>query len=584
MWRTAVHPNAVTRPTAMLSGGADSYRLGWFATCGLWLFGLTMLLPYLGTSRALTYHEIVFAEPAREMLAHGEFIVPRIAGVPFTDKPPLMAWLIATSMAVFQSEAEWVVRLPSVLAAIGTAWVIAVVAARWFGAQVGALSGFIHLTTVHVMMQARLAECDTLLGLAVAGALGLFGLAMVEGPLGKLTGRWVPWAFYACAAAAFMTKFLAGPLFVVAGVGAFTLIERRWGEVLRWLANPVGIVIALGLTVPWCIAAYLEHPGLLDNVLYHNVGRFSGTLGQNEPPWAYAYLVPFMMLPWSPLLIVGLVQAIRHGLHHDARWRLLAAWSLGGIGVLSLAAFKTKHYAIPALAPLAVISARALVDHLQWRKRATQHWTLLSIAAIVAGVTAAWIVIGKLPRISSDERNMIGVALAFVAVGMTVVLWYERQRHIRGQCIASFATAWCVSLVVQIGIIPFHDSYRHQTEFAAVLNEQWGERAARMTLYLVGLPENQVTYYLRPRLEGENDPLVFLRQVARRPHEQPLDVLGPRWVFELLDQYGEVTQPQHCPQMNRYQTEVDRLTLFRWQPDGAKLAQLPDRLVVPQRR
>ena len=78
------------------------------------LFGASLLLIGLGSSRVLTYHEVVFAEPAKEMLASGDFVVPRIGGVPFTDKPPATAWTIAAAMTLFRSQSEWVVRLPSV--------------------------------------------------------------------------------------------------------------------------------------------------------------------------------------------------------------------------------------------------------------------------------------------------------------------------------------------------------------------------------------------------------------------------------------------------------------------------------------
>ena len=49
--------------------------------------------------RALTYHEVLYAQPAREMLASGDWLQPRMAGQPCNQKPPLTDWLIALSMA-----------------------------------------------------------------------------------------------------------------------------------------------------------------------------------------------------------------------------------------------------------------------------------------------------------------------------------------------------------------------------------------------------------------------------------------------------------------------------------------------------
>ena len=50
------------------------------------------------------------------MLASGDFVVPKIGGVPFTDKAARHGLVIAASMALFHSQSEWVVRLPSVVA------------------------------------------------------------------------------------------------------------------------------------------------------------------------------------------------------------------------------------------------------------------------------------------------------------------------------------------------------------------------------------------------------------------------------------------------------------------------------------
>ncbi len=72
-------------------------------------FGLSMLLTGLG-SRVLTRHETLAAQPAREMLQLGHWIIPTIAGTPRLLKPPTMSWTIAASMALFGRDAEWVAR------------------------------------------------------------------------------------------------------------------------------------------------------------------------------------------------------------------------------------------------------------------------------------------------------------------------------------------------------------------------------------------------------------------------------------------------------------------------------------------
>lgn len=134
--------------------------------------------------RVLTFHEVVFATPAKEMLQSGQWIVPTIAGDPFNDRTPLTAWSIAASMWLFGTDAEWVVRVPNVLFSIAAALLMASMAARWFGKRTGILAGFIELTTLQVLTNGRLAEADMLLCAIATASMYAFAAATVDGPRG----------------------------------------------------------------------------------------------------------------------------------------------------------------------------------------------------------------------------------------------------------------------------------------------------------------------------------------------------------------------------------------------------------------
>ena len=71
------------------------------------------------------------------------WLIPRMIGQPTTHKPPLTNWLISLAMIVCRSQAEWVCRSPSVLAALGTALLTAWLGTRWYGRRVGLLAGFV---------------------------------------------------------------------------------------------------------------------------------------------------------------------------------------------------------------------------------------------------------------------------------------------------------------------------------------------------------------------------------------------------------------------------------------------------------
>ncbi len=70
-------------------------------------------------SRLAEPDETRYAEIPREMLAAGDLVVPRLNGVPYFEKPPLLYWANAASLRLF-GETPWAARLPTRLAGLGT--------------------------------------------------------------------------------------------------------------------------------------------------------------------------------------------------------------------------------------------------------------------------------------------------------------------------------------------------------------------------------------------------------------------------------------------------------------------------------
>src|SRR5690606_13298521 len=125
------------------------------------------------------------------MLRDGHWIIPHFAGEPRMTKPPGTGWVIAAFMWIFRSDAEWVVRLPAVLAAVVTALAVATVSARWFGRLAGVAAGVFQLTIYMVLKQARLAEADMLMCATTTVAMCAFALGVV--PIRNAASARSPW-------------------------------------------------------------------------------------------------------------------------------------------------------------------------------------------------------------------------------------------------------------------------------------------------------------------------------------------------------------------------------------------------------
>jgi 4-amino-4-deoxy-L-arabinose transferase-like glycosyltransferase len=339
-------------------------RLRFSSLLILLAFGAAVLLIDLGSGRVLTRHEVLAAQPAREMLWHGDwrhYILPTFAGVYRTAKPPGMMWLIAGSLALFHTEAEWAARLPSALSGLAVALMIATLAGRWLGNRTGLICGCVQITSWYILMQAKLAEQDMAMAACVCGAMCLLAVHAIDSPSGRISFWPASTLFYALAAGSFILKGPIGLMFIFSSTIAFgvaaMLIDsgkngpenresadseriepagekptsirssstdsaagadtlpparRRLSPLARrvfvFLVNPLGIAILLLFVVGWPLAARHIYPGITRDWNSEAIGTATGKWG-DDPDYFYLYSIPAMLLPWTPFTILGLFVA-----------------------------------------------------------------------------------------------------------------------------------------------------------------------------------------------------------------------------------------------------------------------------------
>ena len=156
-------------------------RLGSKRVTCLLVFSALVLLPGLGSSSRLTYHEAFVAQGAREILDSGNWAYPTINGLPWLEKPPLTWWLVAVLGHCSGTVTETIARFPSGLAAIGLVLGVAVLAARHYGPAIGLLAGCIQATTAWTVVRGRLAETDILLVCLVTWVIVAFDRLIAHG-------------------------------------------------------------------------------------------------------------------------------------------------------------------------------------------------------------------------------------------------------------------------------------------------------------------------------------------------------------------------------------------------------------------
>lgn len=322
------------------------------------------LIATAGAIGLLEPTETRYAEIAREMRASGDYLVPRLDGLPHFHKPPLAYWTLCAGMAVF-GENEWGARLPMTLIAVAALALTAALARRRFAA-LGISPGLAVWTlgaSIYFLLIGRSVASDPVLALAVAG---FWALAPS------------PWAL-AALGAGFLAK---GPVVFVSTVAA-VLAAAAWGRErssLRLLGPGWGWLLFGAVALPWYLVVVSRTPGLARYFLVDQLWeRYTTEVHQRGGSPGYFIAVLLVgALPWTPALIVGAWRLWRERAHAEAR--LLACWLLVPLIFLSFSGSKLPAYLLPSAPAAALIAAYGLQR--QGRAVAWSGAALLGLVAI----------------------------------------------------------------------------------------------------------------------------------------------------------------------------------------------------------
>ena len=371
----------------------------------LWILLLSWLVLFhrLGSTGLLDETEPLFAEAARQMTVTGDWITPYFNGVTRFDKPPLIYWLMAIAYGTIGVN-EWAARLPSAIS--GTLLIgFCFYTLRFFEQKLKSrakilpfLGSAIFALNLQTLFFGRLGYSDMLLSVCFGGSLLSFfwGYAHPENP--KVQTRFYL-AFYGWLALAVLTKGPVGVVLPGTIVLIFLICVGKVREVLREIKLLPGIVIFLGLSVPWYVLAYLRNgDGFISSFFgYHNLGRFTHVVNQHQGAWYFHSLIVLIgFFPWSIYLPVAIAHHLR-----DRSWRqqprsshlglFALIWFAIVLGFFTIAVTKYITYTLP------LVPAAAILVSLWWsdqREKTAPNWGLkasvyvsLALCVTLAAVT-----------------------------------------------------------------------------------------------------------------------------------------------------------------------------------------------------
>jgi 4-amino-4-deoxy-L-arabinose transferase-like glycosyltransferase/membrane-associated phospholipid phosphatase len=482
-----------SRPDSLAAGVARPVaRMRWLA----WVCAVVLAAIDVGARTLTNNDEARFPVLAQFILGGGDWLVPSLNGVPYVNKPPLLAWVIAAASWPIGHVTQLTAVIPSVLAGLITVIVVYRLGRELWNPTTGRYAAAIVATTQGLFIHSRVPMPDMML--TAFGALSLWALHRMRRRQPGLA--WL--AFYAALAAGFWTKGPAGlmPLGVALG---YALLRRRV-EPIGWLRLGPGVLVLAGLLAPWVLAASLREAEAVhttvavDYVLWY-VPQHLSIMTLLTP---IEHLIS-VMVPWAWLAPFALYDAwqLRRGKGAEREAVVLVLlWIVAVFALVSVSQQQRVRYYVPLVPPVSLLLGWWLGTAVVQRRTLSLwpfRWTaaLLGTGAAIAVVWSAaqghllrdaWVM---LPT-STGQTALVIVAGATVIIATELGL--RTQRLTRAVPIAVVAAA------VFLAALNHAEQRQHNAaaDFPAMVRLAAQQRAAGQRIATAGIPALPVAFYL----------------------------------------------------------------------------------------
>lgn len=425
---------SVGSPSSTLSPLADLWRLA--------LGFVALFFLFLGTRPLGNPDEGRYTEIPREMVTTGDYVTPRLDGVKYFEKPPLVYWLTSASIQLGGVN-EFTARFwPALFGVLGA--LLTYSAARaLFDRLTGIFSSVVLATTIFYYGLNRIALLDGVVSVLIAGALFAFIVGVRTADWKKR--RFLFWAFYASMGLAVLAKGLIGLALPCAVVGLWVLLLNRWSQ-LRPFFPFSGSFIVLAIAAPWHLLAARANPDFLWFYFVHeHFQRFTSRVHDRYAPWWY--FVPILiggLFPWIIFFFQSCRRALSGGWRerrsNEVAW-FLVVWIAFIFLFFSKSQSKLPPYILPVFPAAAVLIGAYLARAWNDPERIPLRRPLAVYAflAIAAGAALPFVKVVRDTTLAAELRPwQFCLAGAFVASG-AVVAWFTARGRTRAGLVALIA-------------------------------------------------------------------------------------------------------------------------------------------------
>ncbi len=469
---------------------------------GLWWLLLAVVLIWFAN---LEYCKLTkpdegrYAEIAREMVATGDWVTPRLNGLKYFEKPVLQYWATATAFVVF-GEHEWTARLWTALTGLLGIIMVFFTARRLWGGDAGLLSAAVLASSLLFVAMGHMNTLDMSVAFFMAAGLCGFLLAQHDGATPRETRWWMLLA-WAALALAVLSKGLIGIVLPGAVLVLYTLIERDW-VLWKRLHLVSGLLLFLAIAAPWFIVVSRANPEFAHFFFIHeHFERFLTTAHKRYEPWWY--FIPVLVLgilPW--LLVMG--DALRNAWKANGAAerfkprRFLLIWVVFIFVFFSKSDSKLASYVLPIFPALALLIGERLTRITPRRT----FWLVLPIAVLALGIALMAPYAGhyagsdfEKPYYREYGMWITASALFWLAGSALGLYWLRRERTRAGVLAVALG-----GLIMAQGAVTGHEALSPTSSTWTLAQQIKPYDKPSIPFYSVGVYDYSLPFYLKRTL------------------------------------------------------------------------------------
>ena len=220
------------------------------------------------------------------------------------------------------------------------------------------------------------------------------------------------------------------------------------------------------------------------------------------------------------------------------------------------------------LPPLVVACAVGLHEYLKRHKAAPNRWLphLLSLT-LLSGAAGVGFIVWKRPT----DWQAVAVVAMLLSIGTALAIVWEMRGRTALQLGTLFGTIGIAFVMVQVWIMPSHDSFRPLAELGRRASAQV---PADAVVHLMFLPESQVHFYIDRPLRQRHSRDLY--KDGANPTDVTLPVASePYYIMTSIDflprfeAQGDVKVLDQGMRTSRHVYAQDRLALLEYRPKSA---------------